>query len=224
MQRPLGARIEELAALQPTNGALPALRAAQAQLQAAGTAPAAAPAATVAAAAVAAATPAVAATLPPPPAPIQAALAPDHRAVASEVSQGQAALRAGRIGGAGSDTALAHFQAALMLDPDNAQARAGLGKIAQALTVQASAATTPATAHRQPGCSPRPRCWRRARPIWRPLARIWPTALIRLRQRPTAQVTTALRRGGAGADAAAKRGHRPSGASRTQPPRNAATS
>jgi hypothetical protein len=127
-----GARIEELAALQPTNGALPALRAAQAQLQAAGTAPAAA---------VAAATPAVAATLPPPPAPIQAAPAPDHRAVASEVSQGQAALRAGRISGAGDDTALAHFKAALMLDPDSAEARDGLGKIAQALTVQANAAT-----------------------------------------------------------------------------------
>ena len=131
-----GARIEELAALQPTNGALPALRAAQAQLQAA----AATSAATVAAPAVAA-TPVVAATLPPPPAPIQAAPAPDHRAVASEVKQGQAALRAGRISGAGSDTALAHFKAALLLDPDNAEARDGLGKIAQALTVQANAAT-----------------------------------------------------------------------------------
>ena len=132
-----GARIEELAALQPTNGALPALRAAQAQLQAARTAPTAAPAATMAAAA----TPAVAATLPPPPAPIQAAPAPDHRAVASEVKQGQAALRAGRINGAGDDTALAHFKAALLLDPDSAEARDGLGKIAQALTVQANAAT-----------------------------------------------------------------------------------
>jgi tetratricopeptide (TPR) repeat protein len=43
--------------------------------------------------------------------------------------------------GAGDDTALAHFKAALKLDPDNAAARDGLGKIAQALTVQANAAT-----------------------------------------------------------------------------------
>jgi tetratricopeptide (TPR) repeat protein len=132
-----GARIEQLAALQPTNGALPALRAAQAQLQAATTA---ATAASVAAKSDA--TPPVAvASLPPPPAPIQAAPAVDQRAVDSEVRQGQAALRAGRISGAGSDTALAHFKAALRLDPDNAPARDGLGKIAQALTVQANAAT-----------------------------------------------------------------------------------
>jgi tetratricopeptide (TPR) repeat protein len=131
-----GARIEQLAALQPTNGALPALRAAQAQLQAATTATAASVAAK------SDATPPVAvASLPPPPAPIQAAPAVDQRAVDSEVRQGQAALRAGRISGAGSDTALAHFKAALRLDPDNAPARDGLGKIAQALTVQANAAT-----------------------------------------------------------------------------------
>jgi tetratricopeptide (TPR) repeat protein len=43
--------------------------------------------------------------------------------------------------GAGDDTALAHFKAALKMDPDNAAARDGLGKIAQALTVQANAAT-----------------------------------------------------------------------------------
>ena len=35
---------------------------------------------------------------------------------------------------------MTHFKAALALDPDNPQARAGLGKVAQALTVQANAA------------------------------------------------------------------------------------
>lgn len=142
------ARIERLAALQPTNGALPALRAAQAQLQAS----TAAAAATVTKVAVATAIPAAAerpvaaqpveaAKLPPPPAPIRAVPQTDQRAVDREVKQGHAALRAGRIIGAGNDTALAHFKAALMLDPDSTQARDGLGKIAQALTVQANAAT-----------------------------------------------------------------------------------
>ncbi len=126
-----GARIEQLAALQPTNGALPALRAAQAQMQAGAAAAATASVATAP----------VAPMLPPPPAPVQAAPAPDQRAVDNEVKLGQAALRAGRIIGAGRDTALAHFKAALLLDPDNAPARDGLGKIAQALTVQANAAT-----------------------------------------------------------------------------------
>ncbi|HKR76340.1 MAG TPA: hypothetical protein VJR95_06715, partial [Rhodanobacter sp.] len=37
-------------------------------------------------------------------------------------------------------TALAHYKAALALAPDNPQAEAGLGKVAQALTVQANAA------------------------------------------------------------------------------------
>ncbi len=124
------------------------LRAAQAQLQAS----TAAPAATVTKVAVATAIPAAAerpiaaqpveaAKLPPPPAPIRAVPQTDQRAVDREVKQGQAALRAGRIIGAGNDTALAHFKAALMLDPDSTQARDGLGKIAQALTVQANAAT-----------------------------------------------------------------------------------
>lgn len=56
------------------------------------------------------------------------------------LAQGQAALRAGRVAGAGDDTALAHFKAALALDPNNAPARAGLGQVAQALIVQANAA------------------------------------------------------------------------------------
>ncbi len=93
------ARIEQLAALQPNNGALPALRALQAQ-----------------------------------------ARKQDSSALDATIKQGQDALRAGRVAGAGDDTALAHFKAALALDPDNAQARAGLGRVAQALTVQANAA------------------------------------------------------------------------------------
>ncbi|AGG90239.1 hypothetical protein [Rhodanobacter denitrificans] len=93
------ARIEQLAALQPNNGALPALRALQAQ-----------------------------------------ARRQDSSALEAALKAGQDALRAGRIAGDGDDTALVHFQAALKLDPDNAQAHAGLGKVAQALTVQASAA------------------------------------------------------------------------------------
>ncbi|MEO8998193.1 MAG: hypothetical protein ABI227_02205 [Rhodanobacter sp.] len=93
------ASIEQLAALQPNNGALPALRALQAQTR-----------------------------------------KQDNSALDATLKQGQDALRAGRIGGAGDDTALAYFQAALKLDPGNAQARAGLGKVAQAMTVQANAA------------------------------------------------------------------------------------
>ena len=61
-------------------------------------------------------------------------------ALAAALQQGQDALRAGRISGAGDDTALAHFKAALAIDPDNAQARAGLGQVAAALIVQANAA------------------------------------------------------------------------------------
>jgi tetratricopeptide (TPR) repeat protein len=93
------ARIEQLDALQPNNGALPALRALQAQTR-----------------------------------------KQDNSALEAVLNAGQDALRAGRIDGSGDDTALARFQAALKLDPDNAQARAGLGKVAQALTVQANAA------------------------------------------------------------------------------------
>jgi len=61
-------------------------------------------------------------------------------ALATDLQQGQDALRAGNIAGSGDDTALAHFKAALAIDPDNAQAKAGLGQVAAALVVQANAA------------------------------------------------------------------------------------
>lgn len=61
-------------------------------------------------------------------------------ALAADLQQGHAALLAGNIAGSGADTALAHFKAALALDPDNAQAKAGLGRVAAALAVQADAA------------------------------------------------------------------------------------
>ena len=131
------ALIQQLAALQPSNGALPALRAAQAQLQ---MSPAPGSTTAVAAGVLAGASTGAAPALPSPPA-LSPAPAPDQHALASEIRQGQAALRAGHISGSGDDTALAHFQAALKLDPDNARARAGLRAVAQALTVQANAAT-----------------------------------------------------------------------------------
>ncbi|GAA0704744.1 hypothetical protein ISN75_17500 [Dyella marensis] len=75
---------------------------------------------------------------------LRAALVQDQKEDDGQLSEairlGQAALRAGRISGNGSDTALAHFKDALALDPDNAQAKAGLGQVAQALVVQANAA------------------------------------------------------------------------------------
>ena len=61
-------------------------------------------------------------------------------AVKSAIEQGREALRDGRIAGSGDDTALARFKAALALDPDSNEAKAGLGDVAQALTVQANAA------------------------------------------------------------------------------------
>lgn len=61
-------------------------------------------------------------------------------ALTDAISQGNDALRAGRVAGDGSDTALAHFKAALAIDPNNAQAKAGLGQVAEALVVQANAA------------------------------------------------------------------------------------
>jgi hypothetical protein len=93
------AAIQQLAALQPNNAALPGLRAARAQ-----------------------------------------AARQDDAALDAALQQGDEALRAGRIDGPGDDTALAHYQAALALSPGNPQAQSGLGKVAQALTVQASAA------------------------------------------------------------------------------------
>ncbi|OOG60984.1 hypothetical protein B0E47_00800 [Rhodanobacter sp. B05] len=98
-QAKASASIEQLAALQPNNGALPALRALQAQSR-----------------------------------------QQQDGALQAALKQGQDALRAGRIAGDGDDTALAHFKAALALDPDNASAKSGLGDVAQALTVQANAA------------------------------------------------------------------------------------
>src|SRR5690348_464594 len=56
------------------------------------------------------------------------------------LAQGQADLRAGKITGSDDDNALAQSQAALAMDPGNAQAQAGLGRVAQALIVQANAA------------------------------------------------------------------------------------
>ena len=93
------AEIDQLAALLPSYGELPALRAALAQAQ-----------------------------------------QQDSGALDQAIAQGQAALRAGRFTGPGEDTALAHFKAALALDPTNVQAHAGLGQVAQALIVQANAA------------------------------------------------------------------------------------
>lgn len=61
-------------------------------------------------------------------------------ALTDAVNQGNDALRAGRVAGDGDDTALAHFKAALAIDPNNPQAKAGLGQVAEALIVQANAA------------------------------------------------------------------------------------
>ncbi|MBN8715085.1 MAG: hypothetical protein J0H50_14175 [Xanthomonadales bacterium] len=122
--------IQQLARLQPSNGALPALRAALTQAQDAASAGSTA---TALAAAAAASAPAPA---PAPPSPS----AVDTQALAAQLDQAQAALRAGRIAGSGDDTALAHYRAALQLDPDNAAARDGLHLVARALTVQANVA------------------------------------------------------------------------------------
>ena len=61
-------------------------------------------------------------------------------ALTDAINQGNDALRAGRVVGDGDDTALVHFKAALAIDPDNPQAKAGLGQVAEALIVQANAA------------------------------------------------------------------------------------
>ncbi|WP_448098492.1 hypothetical protein [Luteibacter yeojuensis] len=64
----------------------------------------------------------------------------DDQAVNALIQQGNDAMRAGRFIGDGDDSALARFRAALAADPDNADAKAGLGRVAQALIVQANAA------------------------------------------------------------------------------------
>jgi tetratricopeptide (TPR) repeat protein len=93
------ALIDRLAALLPNHGALPALRAQQAQQR------------------------------------------QQHSDALDEaIKQGRTALAEGRISGPGDDTALAHFKAALALDPDSSEARSGLGLVAQALIVRANAA------------------------------------------------------------------------------------
>ncbi|MEN6540536.1 MAG: hypothetical protein ABFC67_13070 [Mizugakiibacter sp.] len=75
---------------------------------------------------------------------LRAALAQAERdaqaAQDKRLADGEAFLRAGRFSGEGDDNALAQFNAVLAVDPDNARARAGLGQVAQALIVQASAA------------------------------------------------------------------------------------
>lgn len=50
------------------------------------------------------------------------------------------AMSAGHFAGDGDDNALAQYRAALAVDADNAEARAGIGHVAQALVVQAQAA------------------------------------------------------------------------------------
>jgi tetratricopeptide (TPR) repeat protein len=56
------------------------------------------------------------------------------------LARGEADLRAGKVAGSGDDNAEAQFKAALAADPGNARAQAGLGRVAEALIVQANAA------------------------------------------------------------------------------------
>jgi len=60
--------------------------------------------------------------------------------IEQHLAQGDTDLHAGKFTGEGDDNALAQFQAVLQSEPDNAQAHAGLGRVAQALVVQANAA------------------------------------------------------------------------------------
>jgi len=75
---------------------------------------------------------------------LRASIAAADRAAESQrdqyLAQGDADLRAGKITGSGDDNAEAQFKAALAADPDNARAQAGLGRVAEALIVQANAA------------------------------------------------------------------------------------
>lgn len=61
-------------------------------------------------------------------------------AVSEHLEQARKDLRQGRFTGNGDDNALAGFQSVLKLDPDNAEARAGLKQVAQALVLRANAA------------------------------------------------------------------------------------
>ncbi|MHC1479691.1 hypothetical protein ACYJW8_05525 [Frateuria aurantia] len=60
--------------------------------------------------------------------------------IKADLAQADQALHDGRIAGDQQDTALASYKAALSLDPQNAQAQAGLAQVAQALIMQANAA------------------------------------------------------------------------------------
>jgi tetratricopeptide (TPR) repeat protein len=75
---------------------------------------------------------------------LRAAVAAADRAADTQrdqhLAQGEADLRAGKITGSGGDNAEVEFKAALAADPGNAKAEAGLGKVAEALIVQANAA------------------------------------------------------------------------------------
>ncbi|MGH8215526.1 MAG: hypothetical protein ACREPZ_07530 [Rhodanobacteraceae bacterium] len=75
---------------------------------------------------------------------LRAAVAAADRAADTQRDQylahGEADLRAGKITGGGNDNAEAQFKAALAADPGNAKAQEGLGKVAEALIVQANAA------------------------------------------------------------------------------------
>jgi tetratricopeptide (TPR) repeat protein len=55
------------------------------------------------------------------------------------LTKADAALRAGKVSGDGDDNALAQYQDVLKIDPANAKAQAGLGQVAQALLLRASA-------------------------------------------------------------------------------------
>ncbi|HEX7341830.1 MAG TPA: hypothetical protein VF269_06110 [Rhodanobacteraceae bacterium] len=61
-------------------------------------------------------------------------------AVVTHLTRGEADLHQGRFTGKGGDNALDQFKAVLKLDPDNAQARAGLRQVALALVLRANAA------------------------------------------------------------------------------------
>ena len=80
------------------------------------------------------------AQLPTLRASLSAMQAQANGALTDAINQGNEALRAGHIVGDGNDTALSRFKAALAIDPNNAQAKAGLGQVAEALVVQANAA------------------------------------------------------------------------------------